>query len=67
MEPVQLAYPENMAQIIMKNGVNNLVAHIKIILLEHEEGSVFFGALVMMTDWIGIGVIGKMVIGSMHL
>ena len=67
MEPVQLAYLENMAQIIMKNGVNNLVAHIKIILLGHEEDSVFLGALVMMTERIGIGVIGKMVIGSMHL
>ena len=67
MEPVQLAYLENMAQIIMKNGVNNLVAHIKIILLEHEEDLVFLGALVMMTERIGIGVIGKMVIGSMHL
>ena len=62
-----MAYLENMAQMIMKNGVNNLVVHIKIILLEHEEDSVFLDALVMMTEWIGIGVIGKMVIGSMHL
>ena len=66
MERVQLAYLENTETINMTNGVVNLVAYMKVMRLELEQVNRFMdAAILMIAD--GIGVIGKIVIGTMEL